>query len=106
MSEMQDVSQFPKAYAVMSAPFQGLAFLICGLGGYYFRGDLVAGMIIDGIPFGPWFQAAAVCLIVHMVITWIIKGIVFCRAMQVAWDPKVAEDGSKQGWVQWGALVF
>jgi len=105
MSEMKDVSEFPKAYAVMSAPFQGLAFLICGLGGYYFRGNLVNGIIIDSIPFGIWFQVAAACLIVHMVITWVIKGIVFCRALQHAWDPCVVDDGSSQGWLQWGALV-
>lgn len=105
MAEMKDVADFPKAYTFMSAPFQGLAFLICGLGGYYFRGDLVSGIIVDSIPFGGWFQAAAVCLIVHMLITWVFKGIVFCRAMQTAWDPKSAEDGSKEGWMQWGALV-
>lgn len=105
MSEMEDVSEFPKAYAVMSAPFQGLAFLICGLGGYYFRGDLVHGIIIDSIPFGPWLQVAALCLIVHMVITWVIKGIVFCRALQSAWDPSIAEDGSNQGWMQWVGIV-
>merc|ERR1719265_1616922 len=57
------------------------------------------------MPFGPWFQLAAACLIVHMVITWVIKGIVFCRQLQHSWDEKLAEDGSQQGWVQWVALV-
>merc|ERR1719478_1852773 len=95
MSEMENVAEFPKAYAKMSAPFQCLAFLICGLGGYYFRGDLVSGIIIDSIPFGVWFQVAAVCLIVHMVITWVIKGIVFCRAVQALMDSSVIDDDSK-----------
>merc|ERR1719263_646723 len=105
MHEMKDVADFPKAYTMASAPFQGLAFLICGLGGYYFRGDLVTGIIVDTIPFGAWFQLAAVCLIIHMVITWVIKGIVFCRALQAAWDPGIVDDGSKTGWIHWGALV-
>jgi len=105
MSEMKNVADFPKAYTMVSAPFQGLAFLICGVGGYYFRGDLVDGIIVDNIPFGAWFQVAAVCLIIHMVITWVIKGIVFCRGVMAAWDPRIVDDGSKQGWMHWVTLV-
>jgi len=105
MSEMEDVADFPRACAVVSAPFQCVAYLVCGLGGYYFRGDLISGMIIDALPFGGWFQVAAVCLILHMVITWVIKGIVFCRAVQTTCDPDIVDDGSRRGWALWCALV-
>jgi len=105
MAEMADPADFPKAYAYVSAPFQCVAFLICGLGGYYFRGDLVSGMIADSVPFGVWFRLAAACLLVHMVITWVFKGIVLCRAVQSGLDPDAVEDGSARGWAQWWALV-
>jgi len=106
MSEMKDPSEFPTAYAVYSAPFQGVAFLLCGLGGYYFRGDLITGMISDNIPFSIWFQMAAGCLLIHMIITWVIKGIVFCRAMQRACFPSVVDDGTQQGWIFWGLSIL
>lgn len=38
MSEMKEPSTFPRAY-IISSPFQGLVFLICGCGGYYFMGE-------------------------------------------------------------------
>jgi amino acid permease len=106
MSEMKDPAEFPKAYAVYSAPFQGVAFLLCGLGGYYFRGDLITGIIADHIPFGTWFQMAAGCLIIHMIITWVIKGIVFCNAMQRACFPSAVDDGTQQGWIIWGLCIL
>lgn len=105
ISEMKDPKEFPKAYALLSAPFQGITFLICGLGGYYFRGHLVDGMIIDNIPFGMWFRVTAGCLIIHMLITWVIKGIVLCRAVHSWVSPKGHDDQSMRGWYQWGGIV-
>ena len=54
IAEMKDPAQFLKAYW-MSAPFQGVAFLVVGIGVYYFKGDSVVDMIGDNTPFGPYF---------------------------------------------------
>lgn len=105
MSEMRDLSEFPRAYIVWSAPFQAFAFLICGLGGYYYQGDKVTGMIVDSIPFGIYLQAAAILLLIHMIITFVIKGIVICREIQHAHSPQVVDDPSPRGWLYWVALV-
>mmetsp|Transcript_100507 Transcript_100507/g.174488 ORF Transcript_100507/g.174488 Transcript_100507/m.174488 type:complete len:487 (+) Transcript_100507:35-1495(+) len=105
MAEMENAADFPNSYMYISAPFQAVVFLICGVGGYYFRGSLVHGIIVDNIPFGRWFQVAAAMLIIHMVITWVIKGIVVCRQMQHSFLPEHADDGSITGWINWVQLV-
>eukprot|EP00421_Protoceratium_reticulatum_P055605 CAMPEP_0168492938 /NCGR_PEP_ID=MMETSP0228-20121227/70471_1 /TAXON_ID=133427 /ORGANISM="Protoceratium reticulatum, Strain CCCM 535 (=CCMP 1889)" /LENGTH=195 /DNA_ID=CAMNT_0008509725 /DNA_START=38 /DNA_END=624 /DNA_ORIENTATION=- len=86
ISEMRDIRELPKAYMV-SVPFQGLMFLISGIGEYYFMGDGVHGMILNSIPFGISWRIAACCLLVHMVISYLIKGVVFTRAVHWAVDP-------------------
>lgn len=105
MSEMKDIEEFPKAYLWISGPFQAVTFLGCGLGAYYYQGHLIHGMIVDNIPFGMWFRVASACLIVHMVITWLFKGIVLCRGIQDMFCPKLKEDASVWGWTVWGMLV-
>merc|ERR1719486_1838737 len=90
IAEMKDPTEFPKAYCYISGPFQLLAFMAVGLGVYYFKGDAVQGMIADNIAFGSAFQVAALCLFVHMVITFMIKGVVVGRAIFNYIDP----DGS------------
>lgn len=105
MSEMKDIEEFPRAYLWISGPFQAVTFLACGLGAYYYQGDLIHGMIVDNVPFGMWFRIAAACLIVHMVITWVFKGIVLCRGIQDFSCPNLKEDGSAWGWTVWGMLV-
>eukprot|EP00747_Dinoflagellata_sp_TGD_P163855 gnl/TRDRNA2_/TRDRNA2_183021_c0_seq1.p1 gnl/TRDRNA2_/TRDRNA2_183021_c0~~gnl/TRDRNA2_/TRDRNA2_183021_c0_seq1.p1 ORF type:complete len:493 (-),score=29.85 gnl/TRDRNA2_/TRDRNA2_183021_c0_seq1:29-1483(-) len=105
ISEMKDVTEFPKAYAVMSAPFQGLMFLIVGVGGYYFLGDKVAGMIEDNIPFGFWFRVAMACMVCHMLVTYLIKSIVFSRAIHNTIDRNSINEDTVRGWSIWACIV-
>lgn len=106
MAEMKDPAELPKAYAAISGPFQYVAFLVAGLGGYWLVGDKVSGMINENIPFGPYFQVAAVCLAVHMLISYLIKSVVFCGAVQRSLDREHAgaDDKSWRSRASW-ALV-
>lgn len=108
ISEMQDPMELPKAYVKLSAPFQLVAFLIAGLGGYYFLGDKVSGMINENLPFNAVFQCAAVCLFIHMVISYLIKGVVFCRGILSAANPRYANpnDPRKRSYARWNAAVI
>jgi amino acid permease len=81
ISEMKEPSEFPKAYVYISAPFQAAAFVLVGIGGYYFIGDKATGMIGDNVPFGTIFRITFVCLLVQMTTTYLMKGIVIARAM-------------------------
>lgn len=106
-AEMKDYSQFPRAYINFSMPFQVSAYLIVGLGGYYFVGDSVTGMVIDNIPFGPAYQVAAACLIVHMIITYFLKAVVLGRAVHKRVDGKESDDDTSHAWTTWfGIVVF
>merc|ERR1712032_1495286 len=49
ISEMKDPLELPKAYVKISAPFQLVAFMIAGLGGYYYLRDKVDGMINENL---------------------------------------------------------
>mmetsp|Transcript_71531 Transcript_71531/g.221200 ORF Transcript_71531/g.221200 Transcript_71531/m.221200 type:complete len:491 (-) Transcript_71531:37-1509(-) len=104
MAEMRDPSEFPRAYMI-SAPFQGIMFLVAGVGAYYFMGSQVSGILGENLPFGPTFRVAAACLLVHMLITFLIKGVVFCRWAQQTWDPRGLNDGSARGWLTWTLTV-
>merc|ERR1719221_650806 len=76
MGEMKNIQELPKAYAKLSAPFQLAAFMVAGLGGYFFFGSKSAGMLNENLPFNLSFQVAACCLVVHMLISYLIKGVV------------------------------
>lgn len=104
ISEMKDPADFPKAYLV-SAPFQGFVLLICGLGGYYYLGSNADGMILDNIPFGRGLQMAAACLLLHMLVTYLLKGVVLCRAIHSYCDQRGCNEDNMRGWSQWGAIV-
>lgn len=106
VGEMNDKSELPKAYVQISAPFQCMAFLVVGIGGYYYMGDAVQGMIADNIPFGPTFRTASVCLLIHMLIVYQIKCIVLCRAGHLAFHPASADEDSPKAWAVWAALVI
>jgi len=106
MSEMKNPSQFPKAYICMAAPFQAVSYLLVGVGGYYFIGDKATGMIVDNIPFGPAFQVAGFCLFTHMIVTYLMKGIVICRAVHNFTDKDADNDDSRAAWNTWGVLVL
>jgi len=100
ISEMADPEDLPRAYGKLSAPFQCLAFLIVGIGGYYYKGSEVSGMISESLPFGICFRIAAGLLLTHMIVTYVIKGTVLCRGLT---------QGAAGGWLEdqalWGATV-
>jgi len=103
MSEMQDPANLPVAYVRVSAPFQLVAFLVAGLGGYSLFGDKVQGMINENLPFGPAFQASAACLVVHMLVSYLIKGVVMCQAVHRVADRDFSSSQdtrtrSRMGW--------
>jgi len=108
ISEMKDPQEFPKAYVKISAPFQLVAFMLAGIGGYYFLGDKVEGMINENLPFNVALQAAAACLVVHMLISYLIKGVVFCRAILMKAKEKYAnpDDQRKRSIMAWNAVVL
>jgi len=105
ISEMEDKEEFPKAYTWISAPFQFFAFAACGMGGYYFKGDAIAGIIIDGIGFGPTLRLAAACLLAHMLITYLIKGVVFCRNVHRSLEGAMADEKTARAWAIWLTVV-
>merc|ERR1712151_936655 len=103
MSEMKDPANLPVAYARVSAPFQLVAFLVAGLGGYTLFGDKVQGMINENLPFGSAFQAAAACLVVHMLVSYLIKGVGMCQAIHRVADRDFSNSQdtrtrSRMGW--------
>jgi len=102
------MGEFPKAYACISAPFQLVAFLVAALGGYFFLGDKVSGMINENLPFGIALQVAAVCLCTHMLISYLIKGVVFCGFLQSNFDPRHADPKDMQcaSWTSWNVFVI
>jgi len=106
ISEMKDPAKLPKAYLRISAPFQGLAFLITGLGGYYFMGDRVEGMISEYLPFGMLSRICATCLFTHIAISYVIKNVVVSGAIHQKLDKKHAHGTSSRTLGGWGATVF
>lgn len=105
MGEMENPAEFPKALWG-SAPFILLAYIIVGIGGYYYRGNLVTGMIQESMPFGVWYCVAAFCLVVHMGITWMIRGTVVGHAIYkwVGWgDANKNDDVETRRW--WAVLL-
>uniref|UniRef100_A0A7S1L684 Amino acid transporter transmembrane domain-containing protein n=1 Tax=Alexandrium catenella TaxID=2925 RepID=A0A7S1L684_ALECA len=104
IAEMRNPAEFPSAYMI-SAPFQGIMFLIAGVGAYFYMGSAVNGILGENLPFGPTFRVAAVCLLVHMLITFLIKGVVFCRFAQQVWNPNGLNDVSWRGWSAWSTTV-
>jgi len=106
IEEMKDPTEFPKAYVWMSAPFQLAAFLTVGLGAYYYVGSHVNGMIMDNIPFGYAFRLAAFCLVVHMLVTFVIKAVVLARAAHKAVDVDSLDTDDRRGWARWTTIAF
>jgi len=107
IGEMKEPSELPKAYAYISAPFQLVAFLVAALGGYFFIGDQVSGPINENLPFGIALQIAAVCLVTHMLISYLLKGIVLSSFLQSWIDPSRASPDDKRcsSRMSWSAFV-
>ena len=82
ISEMQDDKEFRKSLLYLSGPFTLVSYVTVACWGYYFVGSNAQGMIITNIPPGPAYRAAATFLFVHIIITFLIKGIVLTRVVQ------------------------
>jgi len=108
IAEMKDPQQLPKAYCGISAPFQLVAFLVAGLGGYCLFGEKVDGMINENLPFGAAFQAAAFCLYVHMAVSYLIKGVVLCQSLHRQVDKEFSNSGDRRArsWIGWNGTVL
>jgi len=107
IGEMKDPNELPKAYACISAPFQLVAFMVASLGGYFFIGDKVSGPINENLPFGIALQIAALCLATHMLISYLLKGVVVCSFFQMKIDPSRASPSDKRwsSWISWSVMV-
>jgi len=102
IDEMADPAEMPKAFLWISAPFQWAAFLATGVGGYIAVGSGAAGMIIRALPFGVPLRHAAACVAMHMLATYILKGVVLCRAAQEALFPS----HGCRACLSWAAVCF
>eukprot|EP00929_Paragymnodinium_shiwhaense_P071360 TRINITY_DN36287_c0_g1_i2.p3 TRINITY_DN36287_c0_g1~~TRINITY_DN36287_c0_g1_i2.p3 ORF type:complete len:205 (+),score=46.18 TRINITY_DN36287_c0_g1_i2:1029-1643(+) len=62
-------------------------------------------MVLDNLSFDFTFQLSALCLVILTVATYLIKGLVLCRAIHTAWDKEGANDESMLGWASWCMIV-
>mmetsp|Transcript_74920 Transcript_74920/g.173705 ORF Transcript_74920/g.173705 Transcript_74920/m.173705 type:complete len:488 (-) Transcript_74920:8-1471(-) len=104
MAEMKYPAEFPKAYYI-SAPFQAAMMILAGVGTYYYMGSGITGILGDNIPFGVTFRMAALCLLLHMLVTYLIKSVVVCRFFQSLWQPSSLNDTTLYGWMAWAWTV-
>lgn len=99
-SEMVEPRDFPKAL-YMGAPFQLISFLSVGCIGYAYLGAGADGLLINVIPPGPLSSLTALCLFVHVVITYLIKGTVLARACHRLLSPSTTNDYGLHGSLVW-----
>eukprot|EP00928_Gymnodinium_smaydae_P033110 TRINITY_DN23809_c1_g2_i1.p1 TRINITY_DN23809_c1_g2~~TRINITY_DN23809_c1_g2_i1.p1 ORF type:complete len:494 (-),score=63.24 TRINITY_DN23809_c1_g2_i1:106-1587(-) len=107
ISEMKNPLDLPKAYVNVSAPFQVIMFMIAGLGGYLCLGNKVEGMLNENLPFGVSLQVTSVCMLIHMLISYLIKGVVLCKSCHRLADREFshASDGRPRSWIGWVIIV-
>jgi len=107
IAEMKEPMQMPTAYAKISAPFQLVMFAVAGIGGYLYMGNKVAGMMNENLPFGGAFQVAAGCMLTHMLISYLIKGVLLCKSVHRAVDRTYAHasDNRPRSWIGWVCIV-
>lgn len=106
LAEMKEVNEFPKAYVTYSVPLQLVSFIISGIGGYYFKGSQVSSMLLHDIAFGPAFQVAVLCLLIHMSITLIIKLTVLGGAIHRKLSPAGFDADTPLAWTIWTGIVI
>jgi len=104
IAEMEEPALFYKSYVWLSAPLQGFLFLLVGLVGYYFLGSNSKGMLADNMRFGVSFRVAALCLVIHFVVSYMIKGTVLCRFVRSLVHPS-REDDTHIEWIHWACIV-
>jgi len=107
ITEMKEPQKMPQAYGLIASPFMAVAFLTVGLGGYYYVGDAVHGMVSELMPFGGLLQAGAICLVLHMLVAYLIKSVVMCQAVQKVVDAEYSspDDKRPRTWLSWNVMV-
>ncbi|CAL1169810.1 unnamed protein product [Cladocopium goreaui] len=107
IAEMKEPLKMPIAYAAVSAPLQLVMFAVAGIGGYLCMGNKVDGMMNENLPFGGAFQLAAGCMLTHMLISYLIKGVVLCKSVHRLADAKYADasDNRLRSWIVWICIV-
>lgn len=105
MHEMKDLHEFPYAFCWLATPAMTVAFLVAGVGGYYFQGHLTSGMLTTSLPFGTMMQLGCVCLFTHMTITYLIKAVVLGRAIHARVDPASLDQDDWLSWTKWACIV-
>ena len=74
-----DVSKRLAAFPMYKSP----PMPAVGIGGDFYMGNKVDGMMNENLPFGIAFQVAAGCMLTHMLISYLIKGVVMCKSVHV-----------------------
>lgn len=105
-AEMHNPLDFPRVFTGTAAPFMAVLFTIVGCGGYYLKGDQIQGMVVDSMSFGIAFRAASTALFTHMVISYIIKGIVVVTSLMECFSAKENFGSATRQWTLWGAIVM
>lgn len=105
VDEMKDPRQFPKAFWSMAYPFLCTMMFIAGIGGYYFKGDTVHGLILNNMPFGPSLRVVSACLVLFVLVAYLLKSIVLCRALHLKLDPANFEKETARSWAGWNMIV-
>jgi len=67
----------------------------------------VEGMLNENLPFGLALQMTAVCVAIHMLISYLIKGGVLCKFFQTQLDGEYADSNDKRcrSWASWSVFV-
>jgi len=77
---------------------QFFLYLLTGAWGYAYLGNKASGLLIAMVPEKNFaYRLSAVCLFVHMLLTYLVKGTVLARALHRAVAPVSAADFSSKG---------
>jgi amino acid permease len=104
ISEMKEPQQFKKSLLCLSGPFQYVLYLTVGAWGYAFLGSSANGLLVGNIPKGVTYRLASIALFIHILFTYLVKGIVLARALHRFVSPSSLNDFTVQGHITY-ALV-
>jgi proton-coupled amino acid transporter len=96
ISEMEN-KDFDKALLGLAGPVTFTLYLVAGSWGYAYLGSLANGLFIENIPKGPTYRACAVLFLIHMLVTYLIKGNILNRAVHRYVHLETLNDWSMRG---------
>lgn len=106
VSEMESPQKFPAAIWGYAYPFLAVLFLACGVGGYYFLGDHSHGLLISNLPFGMTLRFTAACLVIFVLVAYLLKSIVLCKALQSYCDKTYGDSSSARSEAVYMAAIL